>query len=259
LPARFSIVFFVILLPLALWAQETPVPQTKAAAQPNLPPHPADKILQQEGYVSPPDEIVSAVLAPRHLNVSLANISPDKKWFLNEIGDGPVVMSVFSKPFHELGGVFVDFKANRSRTLTIRNYVGIQVISATDGSKRQIVKGNPQVLGRFQETAEEPKALSVITYGELLYGAIKSQRRQENLAKVRRLQGIFPIVEVTNAIMETYAVIKAGVESRGKPLDDFDLVIAATAISLGYRLVTNNERHFARIEELRLENWTRQH
>jgi tRNA(fMet)-specific endonuclease VapC len=77
------------------------------------------------------------------------------------------------------------------------------------------------------------------------------------MAKVRRLQEIFPVVEATNAIMETYAAIKADIETRGKPLDDFDLVIAATAISLGYRLVTNNERHFRRIKELKLENWTR--
>ena len=119
------------------------------------------------------------------------------------------------------------------------------------------LKGDERVLKHFQETAAAPKALSVVTYGELLYGALKSRRRQENLAKVRRLQEIFPIVEATNAIMETYAAIKAEIETRGKPLDDFDLVIAATAISLGYRLVTNNERHFCRIGELKLENWTR--
>ena len=108
-----------------------------------------------------------------------------------------------------------------------------------------------------KETAAEPKALSVVTYGELLYGALKSRRRQENLAKVRRLQEIFPIVETTNAIMETSAAIKTAIETRGQSLDDFDLVIAATAISRGYRLVTNNERHFRRMEELKLENWTR--
>jgi tRNA(fMet)-specific endonuclease VapC len=119
------------------------------------------------------------------------------------------------------------------------------------------LKGDEQVLKHFQETAAEPKALSVVTYGELLYGALKSQRRRENLAKVRRLQEIFPIVEATNAIMETYAAIKADIETCGKPLDDFDLVIAATAISLGYRLVTDNERHFRRIEELQIENWSR--
>ncbi|HEY7501426.1 MAG TPA: prolyl oligopeptidase family serine peptidase [Vicinamibacterales bacterium] len=98
----------------------------------------ADEILKQDGYAQPPKEIADAVLAPRHLNVALANLSPDKKWFLDEIGDGPVLMKTFSKPFHELGGVFIDYKANRARALTIRNSVGIQIISAADGAKKQI-------------------------------------------------------------------------------------------------------------------------
>ena len=87
----------------------------------------ADDVLKQESYAQPPKELADAVLAPRHLNVTLANLSPDKKWFVDEIGDGPVVMKTFSKPYHELGGVFVDYKANRARALTNRNDVGIQL------------------------------------------------------------------------------------------------------------------------------------
>jgi dipeptidyl aminopeptidase/acylaminoacyl peptidase len=98
----------------------------------------ADDILKKDTYTTPPPELADAVLAPRYLNVSLTNASPDKKWFVDEIGDGPVPMKTFSKPFHELGGVFVDYKANRARTLTIRNNVGLQVISAADGSKKAI-------------------------------------------------------------------------------------------------------------------------
>ncbi len=98
----------------------------------------ADEVLKTEGYVTPPKELADAVLAPRYLNVSLTSASPDKKWFLDEIGDGPVLMKTFSKPFHELGGVFIDFKANRARALTIRNNVGIQIISAADGSKKTL-------------------------------------------------------------------------------------------------------------------------
>ena len=98
----------------------------------------ADEILKKETYATPPPELADAVLAPRHLNVSLTNASPDKKWFLDEIGDGPVAMKTFSKPFHELGGVFIDYKANRARALTIRNNVGIQLISATDGTRKPI-------------------------------------------------------------------------------------------------------------------------
>ncbi len=94
-----------------------------------------DEMIRTETFVRPPDPLSSAVLAPRHLNVSVNNLSTDRMWFVNEIGDGPVSMDVFSKPFHELGGLFVDFRANRSRNLTIRNSVGLQLVSATTGNK----------------------------------------------------------------------------------------------------------------------------
>ena len=63
----------------------------------------------------PPPELAAAVLAPREMNVTLGNPSPDRKWFLDEIGDGPTPMTIFGKPFDELGGVFIDYKANRQR------------------------------------------------------------------------------------------------------------------------------------------------
>ena len=95
----------------------------------------ARQLLEQKQFVSPPDVITEAVLAPRYLNVTLSDVSPDKRWFLHEVEDGPVTMDVFSKPFHELGGQFIDFAANRSRRLTTRNNAGIEAISAADGSR----------------------------------------------------------------------------------------------------------------------------
>jgi dipeptidyl aminopeptidase/acylaminoacyl peptidase len=86
----------------------------------------------------PPEGIAEAVLAPWYRNVTLSDANADKTLFLNEIGDGPVTMEVFSRPFHELGGLFIDFAANRDRSLTIRNSVGIEVISAVDGSKTRV-------------------------------------------------------------------------------------------------------------------------
>ncbi len=144
-----AVALVLALTPHALTAQGAQPPQAAPAAQtakpaaekpaaPAKPLSPADRVLQSESYTAPPPELAEAVLAPRHLNISLSSPSPDKKWFLNEIGDGPVPMTTFSKPFHELGGVFVDFKANRARTLTIRNNVGIQIISTADGTKKQI-------------------------------------------------------------------------------------------------------------------------
>ena len=128
---RLVVVLLLSVLPLSLLAQNR-APQEKPA------PYWADEVLKTEGYTTPPKELADAVLAPRHLNVTLTNISPDKKWFLNEIGDGPVPMAVFSRPFDELGGVFIDARANRTRTLTISNRAAIQVISATDGTRKAV-------------------------------------------------------------------------------------------------------------------------
>jgi dipeptidyl aminopeptidase/acylaminoacyl peptidase len=133
---RVALSTLLALVPFSLLAQNAPAPQTPSAR-----PAPlgwADQVLQQESYATPPPELASAVLAPRHLNTTLGELSPDKKWFLNEVGDGPVVMATFSRPFDELGGVFIDASANRARALTIRNNVAIEVVSATDGTRRAL-------------------------------------------------------------------------------------------------------------------------
>jgi tRNA(fMet)-specific endonuclease VapC len=118
------------------------------------------------------------------------------------------------------------------------------------------LKGHPKVVERLASEAHRPKALSVVTYGELFYGAMKSAAPQANLAKVRRVAELFPVVEVSRAIMETFGSLKAELQQHGRVVDDFDLVIAATALALNYALVTNNERHFRPIPGLRVENWT---
>ena len=93
-----------------------------------------EAILAAKEWVTPPPEIAEAVMAPRYLNVTLSNVSSDKRWFIHEIGDGPVTMDRFSKPFDELGGLFIDYSANRTRHLTIRTNIGINIISSAYGS-----------------------------------------------------------------------------------------------------------------------------
>ncbi len=97
-----------------------------------------DEVLEDKGYVTPPGEIADMVLAPRYLNATLDEVSPDRSRFLHEVADGPVTLVRFSKPFDELGGVFIDHAANRHRNLTIRSGVGIRLISAEDGSATDV-------------------------------------------------------------------------------------------------------------------------
>ena len=139
---RLLFIALAAIAPLTLAAQNpAPAPSglsTAAAQSLNAGASWADEVLAKEGYVTPPKELADAVLAPRHLNVTLSNLSPDRKWFLDEIEDAPVVMKTFAKPFDELGGVFIDYKANRARSITIGTRVGIQAISAVDGARKQI-------------------------------------------------------------------------------------------------------------------------
>jgi predicted nucleic acid-binding protein len=59
------------------------------------------------------------------------------------------------------------------------------------------------------------------------------------------------------SVAETFGMIKSHLEFQGTPLDDFDLVIAASALANNLILVTNNEKHFRRVEGLELDNWNR--
>jgi tRNA(fMet)-specific endonuclease VapC len=119
------------------------------------------------------------------------------------------------------------------------------------------LKNNETVRDNFAKNANALKAISVISYGELLLGALRSQQITRNTAVVRRIAGLFPIIEVSSSVMETFAEIKATLLSRGGPLDDMDLIIASTALIHNLTLVTNNERHFARVPGLKIENWAK--
>jgi tRNA(fMet)-specific endonuclease VapC len=117
------------------------------------------------------------------------------------------------------------------------------------------IKGNQGVNQKIAELASIPKAISIITYGELLYRAKKSTQREKNTSVVYRLAEIFPIIGITRATMEAFTDLKAALDRKGERIEDFDLLIAATALNLNYVLVTNNTKHYKRIEGLQLENW----
>jgi dipeptidyl aminopeptidase/acylaminoacyl peptidase len=95
------------------------------------------EILAKETYVKPPDIVERIVTAPRN-NVVFTNPSPDKKYFLKTESEGLPTIDAFGKPHYRLGGVEIDFKANRARVLTTRGSVGLTLIDPTNGSMRTI-------------------------------------------------------------------------------------------------------------------------
>jgi len=117
------------------------------------------------------------------------------------------------------------------------------------------LKGNTTVADHLRRHRTDPIMISVITYGEMVYGARKSNQTERNLATAHRVAEIYPMLPVTQSVIETFAGIRASLETAGTPLDDMDLLIGATALSHNLTLVTNNEKHFSRIPGLSVENW----
>lgn len=117
-----------------------------------------------------------------------------------------------------------------------------------------VLHANPKVLGHVQ-TASEAIGISAMVEGELYYGVEKSDFREENLVATNKLLKSLVVYHTTDEIMRKFGGLKASLERQGRRIDDADVIIAATALTLDATLATGNSRHFARFEGLKIENW----
>ena len=118
------------------------------------------------------------------------------------------------------------------------------------------LKDHSEVKKNLRRCLYDPIKISVITLMELYYGAYKSQKIESNLAKIKTLENSMEIIPLGKESVEVFGIYKAKLEKAGEPLDDFDLILASCALSHNLILVTNNIKHFRRIEGLKVTNWT---
>lgn len=117
---------------------------------------------------------------------------------------------------------------------------------------------NPQ--GKIAEqiftVGESKVCTSIIVAAELRYGAEKKQspRLSSQLDAVLGALEILPFEKPSDV---SYGSVRAQLERAGKPIGANDLLIAAQALSLGYTVVTDNEKEFSRVRQLHVENWLR--
>lgn len=112
-----------------------------------------------------------------------------------------------------------------------------------------------QLLARFQKLQPGDVAISVITWGELLYGAERSQQRRKAMELLEEFSTFVPVLPMPANAGKTYGAIRASLESKGKSIDNNDLWIAAHAKAAALTIVTNNEREFQRVPGLKVQNW----
>lgn len=113
----------------------------------------------------------------------------------------------------------------------------------------------PKVLARFRRLTPGDAVLSIITYGELIYGVQKSQHRDRAFEQLSELTQVLPVMSLPEESARVYGETRAGLEMQGQIIGNNDLWIAAHAKASGLILVTNNEREFKRIPGLRVQNW----
>jgi len=118
-----------------------------------------------------------------------------------------------------------------------------------------VLKGNPVVQKNLRRYYHDPIKLCIITLMELYYGAYKSHRVVSNLAKIKTLENTFEILPLGQEIVEIFGQQKSRLEKMGTPLGDFDLILGCCALSHNLILVTNNTKHFKKMEGLKVANW----
>jgi predicted nucleic acid-binding protein len=118
------------------------------------------------------------------------------------------------------------------------------------------MNGVASVRDRLARIGGAEVGIPLVAIAELVFGAYRSRRREENLARVAALRQTIHVLPVTDEIVDRYGATRADLESRGIVKSDFDLVIACTALEQGAVLVSSDRGLFdGTIAGLQSENW----
>jgi tRNA(fMet)-specific endonuclease VapC len=117
---------------------------------------------------------------------------------------------------------------------------------------------NPQgrMAQHIRAVGEPQVCTSIIVAAKLRYGAMKKGSARLT-AQLEAVLGALDVLPFEAPADSAYGLLRARLEQAGQPIGGNDLLIAAQVVSLGYAIVTDNEREFARIDGLPCENWLR--
>ena len=102
-------------------------------------------------------------------------------------------------------------------------------------------KRPPEVYQRFSELEIGDVGMSMITFGELRFGAEKSQHRDIALEKLEQLQRYIPVIMPTQETAEKYKIIRSHLEKMGQPIGNNDWLYMDSKVFFT-RVESNDER-----------------
>jgi len=97
--------------------------------------------------------------------------------------------------------------------------------------------------------------ISSVTTSELYYGVEKSKNKFRNIHALNKFLMPFSIITYDNDDSIKYGKVRSKLEKKGQVIGSMDLMIAAQALSKEFILVTNNEKEFLRVNNLKVKNW----
>jgi tRNA(fMet)-specific endonuclease VapC len=118
------------------------------------------------------------------------------------------------------------------------------------------LKKNKNVVKKFSTIDPDDITTTIINYTELLFGAYNSAKKEDNLSHFKSFLDEMEIIGFDKSAAEVFARLKAQLKQAGLMIDDMDLMIASICVANHFTRVTNNTKHFQRINELSLENWS---
>ena len=119
-----------------------------------------------------------------------------------------------------------------------------------------IIKKKPlSVIKKLLEHEGTKLGISSITLSELQNGVEKSQKPKENQKALREFLVDLEIFSYDDKAAFEYGKVRSFLEKKGTPIGALDTLIAAHALSLKAKLVSNNIKEFRRVPKLKLENW----
>ncbi|MBH0194445.1 MAG: type II toxin-antitoxin system VapC family toxin [Nitrospira sp.] len=113
----------------------------------------------------------------------------------------------------------------------------------------------PSIIERFQSHPVGDIGISSITAAELAYGVSKSRHSYKNRHALEQFLAPLQVAAFDQVAAWSYGRLRQQLEAKGTPIGSMDMLIAAHALSLGAKLVSNNLREFRHVPGLRLENW----
>ena len=119
-----------------------------------------------------------------------------------------------------------------------------------------LLRDDDHVYARYEEALDSGDycVIPLIVYYEVRRGLIANDARRK-MRSFERFCKSLDIVDLGVHDMDVAADIYANRKKAGRPMGDSDLLIAASCIARGYKLVTNNTTHFNELSNLQLVNW----